>query len=204
MAQSSKTTPFLHRRWPIFSRGVIALFFLAFTPLFSLPSVEAQPYRESLASPPSKTYREILRDFHQRDYEKIERSLHTLQPLVRHLKSTYQIDVVQQIENGIRTGNHKEILLSIQQLIFLDTRDLFSLALNTINTSTEHARKSLRMAYRNYLLLSPYVQVSHFRTDQRIKTLFRRAATATMESKRLSQLTGEIETLLAKTLTGSQ
>ena len=196
--------PCSHRRWSIFSRTLISLFFLAFTALFTPSSAEAQPYREALESPPSKTYQEILYHFHQRDYENLKRSLRLLQPLTRHLKSTYQVDVVRQIESGIKTGDHEGILLSIQRLVFLDMRDLFSLAFSTIDASKEQARESLRMAYRNYLLLSPYVQISRFRTDQRIKTLFRHAATATLESKRLLPLTGEIEALLAETLTGSQ
>ncbi|MHB8483118.1 MAG: hypothetical protein ACYDBV_10395 [Nitrospiria bacterium] len=83
--------------------------------------------------------------------------------------------------------------MSVQRLVTLDLQDLLSIAVGSIRESPEKATAKFKTAYLDYLLISPYVQVKSFASDQKIKNIFRRAVTTFSSEVEIKQMTQEIE-----------
>jgi hypothetical protein len=87
--------------------------------------------------------------------------------------------------------------------------------------SIDQAKTKMKLAYLNYLLLSPFIQRDHFPSDQRIRKNFRTAVLSLIASTpyrsdkvtisvplvqpdEIKKLTSEIDRTLAEALLGSK
>lgn len=192
--------PFLLRPWSISNGIVKRVPLLILLLLFLTDAGGAQPYRDTLPRPLPEVYEEIFFHTHGRNYRAAAESLSTLHPLIRHLETKYKVVLMERYLQFINQENYIGLLRTLQHLIYLDVKDLLFESTQEINGSLEEARRHLRMAYRNYLLLSPYVQGEQILVDWQIKNLFRKATTATVDSRKLAQIADSIDHLLKKTL----
>ncbi len=137
--------------------------------------VLGQPYRDSLPLPAFQIYQNMLRYTQDKDFEKVERSLPVLRPIIQAINLNFKLDIEAEIRDSLAKKDQDRILLAIQRLIWLDMKDLLSLGVKVAQESQDQAVVNFRKAYLDYQLLSPYIQVKNFSSDQKIKNIFRKA-----------------------------
>ncbi len=134
-----------------------------------------------------------------RNYPAVGRLLPPIASITQHLKQEYGIDSAEEIRRAVPNG-YEAVIEAIQRFVYTDMTHHYKLSLIKIDAHRTAAQSDLRTAYRDYLLLSPYVQTDHFWVDQKIKSRFRRMVTATTNSKELAPLIDEMGTLLLNAL----
>jgi len=151
-------------------RRVVLL--LAIFILNPLQGAWSQAYRNEIQTPPIEVYQSMLNFVDKKDYAKVANSLKILTPIVAHIQAKYTDDPSQGIKKAIDKGNQDEILLSVQTLIVLDTKDLLDEALKQVEQAPDASKTLLKTARLNYELLTSFVQKKEFAVDQKIKKNF--------------------------------
>ncbi|MFQ5780238.1 MAG: hypothetical protein ACE5HN_05570 [Nitrospiria bacterium] len=194
--------PFLPRLLLIFRPVAKGVFCLALVILLSPRLAAANAMQEEVPLTPEKVnhvYKEMLFHAQTRSIDAVARLLPVITPMTQYFKEEYGVDSADEIQRAIPQG-YEAIVRAIQRLIYIDMGHHYKNSLNEIDASRETAREHLISAFRDYLLLSPTVQVDHFLIDQKIKNRFRRAVTATTDSNRLALLIEEMRRLLLEAL----
>jgi len=150
-------------------RVVLFLAIFIFNPL---QGAWSQAYRNEIQTPPVEVYQSMLSFVDKKDYAKVASSLKILTPIVAHIQAKYTDDPSLGIKKAIDKGNQDEILLSVQTLIVLDTKDLLDEALKQVEQTPDASRTLLKTARLNYELLTSFVQQKEFAIDQKIKKDF--------------------------------
>lgn len=149
-----------------------SLLFLTVLVFMEVHDVRAQPYRSAVQVPPVEVYQSMLNFVDRKDYAKVVSSLNILAPIVNHITVKFTDNPTEGIKKAIEKGNPDEILLSVQNLIILDMKDLLDEAFQNVEQSPGISKTCVKTARLNYELLSSYVQKKDFTTDQKIKKSF--------------------------------
>lgn len=136
-------------------------------------ALSATAQRAKLKAPPVKIYQSMLQFVDKQDYGKIEASLAFIQPIVLPIKKKWDVDMEREIREGVAKQNETVVRLSIQKLIFFDMESLLYTSIDKDRLNKER-RVQIRIAYLNYLLLSPTIKKKQFLADQRVKKVFHR------------------------------
>ncbi len=209
MAMHLKIMAFLFRLSPIFRRLGQGSLCLTLAILLSTLMVTSPAWGDRLddaikgevVHSPVEVYREILLHVYARDYGPVVRLLQKVKSWTDHLEEGSGIDAVEEIREAISQG-HEVVLRSVLRLIHIDLLLRLEAGLNQVDVSLILAQAELREGYRNYLLLSPFIQDQHFEVDQKIKNLFRRGVTSKTDRKRLDRILNEMRGLILKGLPG--
>lgn len=145
---------------------------ILFTSHLALSTTETEQ-RAKLKTPPVKIYQSMLRFVDKQNYGKIEASLSFVKPVILAIKKKWDIDMRSEIRDGVVKQDEIAVRRSIHKLIFLDMEWLLYKSADKDLTNKER-RRQIRIAYLNYLLLSPTVKKKQFLADQRVKRIFHR------------------------------
>ena len=98
-----------------------------------------------------------------------------MHPILVEIQTDYDIDLEKEIRELIATGQQQKIYNLIKKLIYWDIKHLLSQILTDDNASLQQKRVRLKMAYFDYLLLSPEIRQNQFAMDAKLKNAFKRA-----------------------------
>lgn len=153
----------------------------------------SQPYRDNLVLPSSEIYQKMLSYTQDKDFEKLERSLQMIKPVTQAMKSKFGADIEAEIRDGLAKKDHERVLRAIQHLISLDMKDLLSLGTEMAQESQFKAVTKFKSAFLDYLLLSPFIQIKNFSSDQKIKNTFRKSLDTSVSAADFGRAAEEIE-----------
>ncbi|MBI4356366.1 MAG: hypothetical protein HY559_00595 [Gammaproteobacteria bacterium] len=146
----------------------IALFCISF-------SASPQPYRNNLSHSPQEIYKSLLTFAQAQEFDKVKSYALFLTPVTQAFKEKYKVDIEKELVFALNKKDRVAVEKVLQALIYLDIKDLISVALEggEENFDIEQAKAKMQAAYLSYLLLSPFIQGNHFASDQGIKRKFR-------------------------------
>jgi hypothetical protein len=152
----------------------------------------AQSYRD-LGLPPSEIYQKMLEYAQEKDFDRLSKTLQLIKPVTEALDTKYASHLSEDILSAIGRKDGDKALQTIRRFLLTDMKDLLSIGVGAMRESAEKATTKFKTAYLDYLLLSPYIQVKSFSSDQKIKNLFRRAVTRFSSEEELKSISDEIE-----------
>jgi len=94
----------------------------------------------------------------------------------RNEKEITNDNISKQINVAILQENKIEVVSLLQYLVTLSIKDLFSKCAQE-GLSTPELRKGIKFAYKEYLILDPYVRKKDFKKSQMLLNIFRKANT---------------------------
>lgn len=174
-------------------KKTVWIIFAAILMLCPAALAQSQPYRDNLPLPASEIYQKMLSYAQDQDFEKVERSLQVTKPVTQALNSKFGANIETEIRDGVTKKDQDRVIRAIQRLISLDMKDLMLVGATAARESQDKAVAKFKSAYLDYLLLSPYIQVKSFASDQKIKTLFRKAVTISASAEAFGRAAEEIE-----------
>ncbi|MBU1753011.1 hypothetical protein KKG56_04030 [bacterium] len=142
--------------------------------VFSISSSSAQVYLEKIEIAPSKVYKSALENFEKKKYEEVDLAIYYIEPVMDAIKSEFGIDLKPEIQSGLKAKG-TSFCTAIRRLIFYDICLIFtSIDKEGKDYSTDKLRVWFKMAYINYLLLSPVLlkDKANFAIDRKIKKMF--------------------------------
>ncbi|MFH1563380.1 MAG: hypothetical protein ABIF11_08210 [Nitrospirota bacterium] len=145
--------------------------------IFSIPYSVAGLYQSELKIAPVKVYESILENYAHKNYTEIETALAYVEPVIETIKTKLGIDLKPEIQSALKAKN-PQLYTVILRFIFCDIRVIFtSIAEEGKKQSPNNLKLWFKMAYANYLLLSPVVlkDEKRFTSDREIKKMFREA-----------------------------
>ena len=161
-----------YRRSIPYLNGLRFVFSLALCTLI-VWSARGDDVRKTLRMPSSYVYKSMLKFCEKQEYTKIEKSVPFVHPILVEIQTDYDIDLEKEIRELIATGQQQEIYNLIKKLICWDIKHLLDGILTDDNASLQQKRVRLKMAYLDYLLLSPEIRQNQFAMDQKLKNAFK-------------------------------
>ena len=140
----------------------------------SISTSSAQVYLEEIEIAPSKAYKSILENFEKKKYEEVKLALVFVEPVINTVKLKFGLDIKPEIQSGLKAKG-TSFCTAIRRLIFYDICLIFtSIDKEGKDYSTDKLRVWFKMAYINYLLLSPVLlkDKANFAIDRKIKKMF--------------------------------
>lgn len=153
----------------------------------------SQPYRDNLPLPAFEIYKNMLAFALDKNFEKVELSLQMIRPISQALNSKFKVDIDADIRNGLAKKDQERVIKAIQRLILLDMKDMMLLGAKGAEESQDKARPKFKGAFLDYLLLSPYITVKSFSSDQKIKNRFQRGTATAAGAEDFRRTSEEIE-----------
>ena len=148
---------------------------LALYSIFSISYSSAQIYYSELKIAPVKVYESILENFKNKKYEDVGRAIPYIKPVLDTIKAKFEVDIQPEIQSTLKAKSDN-FHTTIEKLIFYDIRVIFtSIIEQGKSQSPQDLKLWFKMAYANYLLLSPVVLKDEkgFIGDREIKKMFR-------------------------------
>lgn len=187
------TNEYLERRINIMTRKFIILTASVIISFQFCGMSSAQSYRDLGSISLNETFEKMLEYSKKNDFDKLEKSFQLIKPLSQFLENKYSKNTEKAIQSAIDRKDGEKAFQAIQQLIFLDMKDLLLIGIDIVHDSKEKATTKFKYAYLDYLLLSPYIQVKSYSGDQKIRNLFRKFAMSINKFDELKLLNEEIE-----------
>lgn len=156
---------------------VFAVLIFALSCMFVVSCSVAGVYQSELKIAPVKVYESILENFKNKRYEEVERAIPYVQPVLSTIKAKFGLDLQPEIQSALKSKSN-DFYTTLEKLIFYDIRLIFiSIIEQGKSTSPQELKLWFKMAYANYLLLSPAVlkEEKGFISDRKIKKMFREA-----------------------------
>ncbi|MDI6734647.1 MAG: hypothetical protein QME42_00380 [bacterium] len=148
---------------------------LALSCIFIVSYSVAEIYQSELKIAPVKVYESILENFKNKKYEEVERALSYIQPVVDTIKVKFGLELQPEIQSALKAKSDN-FYTAIERLIFYDIQIIFiSIIEQGKGQSPQSLKLWFKMAYANYLLLSPIVLKDEkgFISDRKIKKMFK-------------------------------
>ncbi|MFH1096031.1 MAG: hypothetical protein V1749_00805 [Candidatus Desantisbacteria bacterium] len=152
---------------------IVTLFVLScmFFATYSMAGV----YQSELKIAPVKVYESMLDNFENKRYEKVEKALPFVEPVMNTIKARFGVDIQPEIQATLKARSDN-FYIALEKLIFYDIWNIFtSIIKEGENQSPERLKLWFKMAYANYLLLSPVIlqNKENFTLDRKIKKSFK-------------------------------
>jgi hypothetical protein len=120
-------------------------------------------------------YKAICGYIENQEYEKVEAAVYHLNPVLNLLEKKYDVVLIREIEIALKSKDISKINYVIRKIVYYDMVSIFD-NIDFSNETVDKIRVRLKLAYSDYLLISPYIiKQNRFRIDQLIKKDFRRA-----------------------------
>ncbi len=145
--------------------------------IFAVSCSRAEVYQSELKIAPVKVYESILENFKNKRYVEVERAIPYVQPVMDTIKAKFDVDLQPEIQSTLKAKSNN-FYTAIEKLIFYDIQIIFiSMIEQKEGQSSQELKPWLKMAYANYLLLSPTIlkNKENFAVDREIKKMFREA-----------------------------
>lgn len=160
-------------------------------------SVLAQPYRDTLQISQVEIFQRMLSQTQEEAFEKVQKSAIFLNPLFSALNEKFGVDMKTAVQNKIAQKDREGLENSLLHLIFLDMTDLLQIAGEQLREKNmDQAKIKIKVAYQDYLLLSPSISVKSFGASQKIKNDFRiltLGTESTLNQEEYKRLTSDIQ-----------
>ncbi len=134
-------------------------------------------YQSELKIAPYKVYESIFENFKNKRYAEVRQAIPYLKPVLDTIKTDFALDLQPEIQSALKAKSDNFYTV-IEKLIFYDIQIIFiSILEQGENQSHQELKPWLKMAYANYLLLSPTIlkNKENFSVDREIKKMFREA-----------------------------
>lgn len=135
--------------------------------------------RKKMNIAPVDIYTSVLEYIKEEEYDKVKVSVAYLNPLITSLKKNYNADIMSEIGESLNNKDKAKLINAVYKLIFFDMRDIFKeLSENSKEYEKRELTAWLKMAYRNYIFLSPTVKKfkkDGFNIDRSIRKDFKRS-----------------------------
>ena len=143
--------------------------------LFFISYSNAGVYQSELKIAPVKVYKSMLDNFKNKRYEKVEKAIPFVEPVMNTIKARFGVDIQPEIKSALKARNNN-FYITLEKLIFYDIWNIFTLIIKEgENQSPQELKLWYKMAYANYLLLSPVIlqNKENFTLDRKIKKMFK-------------------------------
>jgi len=143
--------------------------------IFFISYSNAGVYQSELKIAPVKVYKSMLDNFKNKRYEKVEKAIPFVEPVMNTIKARFGVDIQPEIKSALKARNNN-FYITLEKLIFYDIWNIFTLIIKEgENQSPQELKLWYKMAYANYLLLSPVIlqNKENFTLDRKIKKMFK-------------------------------
>lgn len=146
-----------------------------------LSSARAQSYREAAPISSVYIYQQMLSYAQTQENDKIIKLLGNIEEILNAINNNFGKNLKADIANAINKGSNEEISASIYTLILYDIKDVFRSVeegLNVERLSLSRLEERLKLAYLDYLAVSPEARKRDFNLDRDIRKIFTELLTA--------------------------
>lgn len=161
------------------------------------PLTFGQPYRDNLPLSQVEIFQRMFSQAEEEGFDKIQKGAIFLEPLFSAIQTKMGVGIKGEIEKGIVQKDKTRVLAALGQLVYLDMIDLLSIGGDLLKENNiDKAKSKIKIAYADYLLISPSISAKSFPTDQKVKNSFRLLSLGvgtTLKTEDYHRMTKEIQ-----------
>ena len=162
--------------------------------------VSGQPYRETLPISQVEIFQRMLVQTEEGNFDKVDKGTIFLDPLFSALQLKFGVNFKARFQDKVIHRDKAGLEASILHLAFLDLIDLLEVAGQLLQKNDlDRAKSKIKVAFQDYLILTPFILNKAFPADQKIKNDFRvltLGSESTLRPEEYKRLTAEIQQLI--------
>jgi hypothetical protein len=151
----------------------LTIFTLSIITFFTINAMALD--RLTIGKEPSKLYKELLESFDKNDDSKcFQMSAKSVCDISDDLKEKYNIDFKSDIKQALKFNDFTKAKQLMLKFVYYDTKNVFLLIKSELPSSNDANLISewLKVAYSNYVVISPELQAKDMMKDLRIRKMF--------------------------------
>lgn len=149
----------------------------------SVSSGNTQEYRLGLDPPSFEIYKSMLEFAENEKFDKISGSWGFLGRVPDEIRDKFGVELEVELNDAVRERNKPAALTAVRKLVYYDMKDIFSVILHSNEEDAAQLKGLIKVAYLDYLHLSPEVEKTNLELDTRIKNSFKEAFAVFSESE---------------------
>ncbi|MBU4304458.1 MAG: hypothetical protein KJ893_02365 [Candidatus Omnitrophica bacterium] len=142
--------------------------------LLSLSLANAQSYRENAAVSSVYVYRQMVDSVDAGQLSKVLELARPIEAILAALETNLSVNIKSQLERAVASQDREKVKGALHKLIFYDIQDIFRAAKKSITSRTDAGKlkEQLKLAYLDYLIVSPEAKRIDFGLDREVRKVF--------------------------------
>ena len=168
---------------PLSSKALFAWVLCISLIAFQDKTVWAEVDAATLSLSSSKIFERMLAAAGEGDVERVLKALSLLKPLEQDVSKSNSLDIQSKLEQAAKSGNNDLLVNEVRRFIALSVKLRMDANVEQVMDRKQVA-SNIKEAYKDYLVLDPFIRKNDFDLSKKFKLSFRKAnATASSPEK---------------------